>query len=95
MTIAQGTDLKLVMYIPEKFDRCRPQIEAKIAARSRPQEPQTRAPRLGPIWEQARQTAEALKTPEGKARVEHARWVAENKALVREAAARVRSARKP
>ena len=73
----------------KKFSRRRTEIAARMAARSSRKEP--RPPASGaPVWGQILEAAEFLKSPEGKAAVEHARSVAKNKALVMDAAALAR-----
>lgn len=74
----------------KKFSRDRAKIAARVAARSRPEMPRTRASGRGAMWKQAMEAAEFQKTSEGKALIEHARWIAKNKALLREAIARAR-----
>ena len=75
----------------KKFSRDRAKIAARVAARSRPQMPQTRASGGGAMRKQAQEATDYLKTSEGKALIEHARWVGKNKAILRETIARARS----
>ena len=74
----------------KKFSRDRAKIAARVAARSRPEMPRTRASGRGAMWKQAMEAAESLKTSEGKALIEHTLWVAKNKALLRETIALAR-----
>lgn len=74
----------------KKFTRHRAQIAARVAARSRSEMPRTPASGVRSMSKQGQESAEFLKTCEGKALIEHARWVANNKALLLDAVARVR-----
>lgn len=69
--------------------------EEKEASRPTRPEPQSGNIPSVEIAEQGRQVREVLRTPEGKAIKEKARWVLENRDLIREAAERARRISKP
>jgi hypothetical protein len=75
----------------KKFTRYRTQIAARVAAHSKPEMPRTRVSGVGTMLKQAQDAAAFLKTRDGKILIEHARWVANNKPLLLDAVARVRS----
>jgi hypothetical protein len=83
----------------KKFPRFRAKKDAENASRSMPREPQAWEPPSAQVLDQLRQSSEFLRTPEGQALIrsakEHARWVAENKDLLRDVAAAARWTRKP